>query len=465
MDRTKLIEALTAIVGKDYVVTSEEELICYLYNAGPRQQSDFLPVAAVVPGNEQELAAVLRHANEHKIPVMPRGQASGLSENTRIQQPDSLVLSMTRFTKLEVDPATLTATVGAGVVTGEIKRKAAEYGLFYPPDPASFAYSTIGGNVGTDAGGLQCVKYGTTKSYVAGLTVVLASGEVIRTGGKCIKDVTGYNLTQLFVGSEGTLGIVTEIILKLIPQPEGKKAMRVIFNDLDNAAKAISSIMVSGVVPSIMEFMDNYFICAVEEVMHAGFPTDAACMLLIEVDGPLSTLDAQAEAVSRQCRELGAVDVHIADSAAEAEEIWAARRLSLNALSRKAKSRLSGDPAAPIDRLPQCLTKLKELEQQYGIIITSYGHAGDGNLHPCFLFNSPEERAKAVQARNDFYEYVVTIGGTVSAEHGVGREKIKYIAQQLGKPQLRMMAGIKKVFDPNNILNPGCILGEYLHEA
>jgi glycolate oxidase len=298
---------------------------------------------------------------------------------------------------------------------------------------------------------------------VAGLTVVLPSGDIIRTGGKCIKDVTGYNLTQLITGSEGTLGVITEIILKLVPQPEGRKAMRVIFNDLNKAARAISSIMVSGVVPSTMEFMDNYFIRAVEEMLNAGFPTDAACMLLIEVDGPLNTLDAQAEVVTGVCRDLDAVEVRIANSDREAEELWAARRLSLNALSRKAKSRLSGDPAAPINQLPQCLAKLKELEKEYGIVITTYGHAGDGNLHPCFLFNSPDEREKAMEARNAFYKYVVTIGGTVSAEHGVGREKIKYIEQQLGKPQLALMAGIKKVFDPNNILNPGWILGEYHH--
>ena len=463
MNRSDLIQAMAGIVGEDNLITSEEELICYLYNAGPRRPSQFMPALAVAPETTEQVAAILRYADEHVIPVIPRGQASGLSENTRIEQPDTIMLSMTKFKKLEIDPETLTATVGAGVVTSDIKNAAAGHGLLYPPDPASFTYSTIGGNVSTDAGGLQCVKYGTTKSYVAGLTVVLPSGEIIRTGGKCIKDVTGYNLTQLITGSEGTLGIVTEVILKLVPRPEGRKAMRVIFNDLDNAARAISAIMVSGVVPSTMEFMDNYFIRAVEEVIQAGFPTDAACMLLIEVDGPLNTLDGQTEAITAVCNGLGAAEVRIAGNDEEAEELWKARRLSLNALSRKAKSRLSGDPAAPINRLPQCLAKLKELEQEYGIVITTYGHAGDGNLHPCFLFNTPEEKEKAMQARNAFYEYVVTIGGTVSAEHGVGREKIKYIEQQLGRPQLALMAGIKKVFDPNNILNPGCVLGEYLH--
>jgi glycolate oxidase len=463
MNRSHLIKAMTDIVGGRNLVTDEEELICYLYNAGPRQQSRFMPTAAVVPERTEQVVEILRYADTHKIPIIPRGQASGLSENTRIEQPDTIILSMTKFTKLEIDPETLTATVGAGVVTGDIKKAAAEHGLFYPPDPASYTYSTIGGNVSTDAGGLQCVKYGTTKSYVAGLTVVLPSGDVIRTGGKCIKDVTGYNLTQLITGSEGTLGVITEIILKLVPQPEGKKAMRVIFNDSEKAARAISSIMVSGVVPSTVEFMDNYFIRAVEEMLHAGFPMDAACMLLIEVDGPLNTLDGQTAVVANICNELGAVEIRTAGSNEEAEELWKARRLSLNALSRKAKSRLSGDPAAPVNLLPLCLAKLKELEKEYGIIITTYGHAGDGNLHPCFLFDSPEEREKAVKARNAFYEYVVTIGGTVSAEHGVGREKIKYIEQQLGKPQLALMAGIKKLFDPNNILNPGCVLGEYLH--
>lgn len=464
MDSASVVKKLCEIAGPENVVGDREELVCYLFNARSRELSEHLPAAAVQPHTAEEVSAILRLAHENAIPVIPRGQGSCLSDNTTIMRPGTIILSLVNFRKIEVDPQTLTAVVGPGAVTAEIKAAAAEHGLFYPPDPASFTYSTIGGNVATDAGGLQCVKYGTTKSYVAGLQVVLPNGEIIRCGGKCIKDVTGYNLTQLFVGSEGTLGVVTEIILKLIPMPEGKKAMLAAFDTVENAANAISRIMISGVTPSIMEFMDNPLIRAVEEANPSGFPVDAAAMLLIEVDGAVNTLGNQTDTIRAVCEELGAVDIRVASTPEEAQHIWDARRMSLSALYKKAKHRLSGDPAAPIDRLADELNMLQELGRKYGIVVGCYGHAGDGNVHPCILFDTDEERERAVQLRSEFYEYIISIGGTVSAEHGVGHEKIGYIERQLGKAQLQVLIGIKKAIDPKNIMNPGCMFGEYIHE-
>jgi len=463
MNKEALVKSLQEIAGKEHVVFAEEDLVCYAFNARSRRMST-PPVAAVSPATAREVSQILALANEHGVPVMVQGRGSCLADNLTIERPGSLLLSMNRFLKLEIDPDTLTAVVGPGVITHDIKKAAERHGLFYPPDPASFTYCTIGGNVATDAGGLQCVKYGTTKQYVAGLEIVLPDGRIIRTGGKCIKDVAGYNLTQLFVGSEGTLGVVTEIILKLIPLPEGKKAMLVLFDNLENAARAISRIMISGVTPSVMEYMDEVIIDAVEDVAHLGFPSHAQAMLLIEVDGALSTLASQVEIVSDVCNRLGAIEIRVANSSKETENVWMARRICMQALTRKAKGRFSGDPAAPIDKLADCVLKVKDLGLKHSIITACYGHAGDGNMHPCFLFNNDAEKERARQASGEFYEFVVSIGGTVSAEHGIGHEKPHYMHLQFGDAQMDIMKGIKRLIDPMGIMNPGCLFDEARHE-
>lgn len=465
MDREVLIRQITDIVGKEHVVTEENDLIAYIFNAGPKAQlaefhSRHLPILAVQPETADQVSRILRIANENRIPVIPRGQASGLAENTRIYLPDSIILSMMRFKKLEVDPETLMAVAGPGVVTSKIKDAAAKFGLLYPPDPASFGYSTIGGNVATDAGGLQCVKYGTTKSYVSGLEVVLASGEIIRTGGKCVKDVTGYNLKQLFIGSEGTLGVITEVTLKLVPLPPAKKALLAVFGSIENAGAAVSKIMISGIVPSIMEFMDNTLIRAVEDLTKQGLPVDAGGMLLIEVDGDPEVLDRHAATIEKVCRDLGAIEIRIASTPEEINAVWEGRRVCLQALSRVSKYRMSGDPAAPINKLAEILHKLKELGELHNSKVAAYGHAGDGNIHPCFLYSNDEEYARACQVKDAFYEYILTIGGTASAEHGVGSEKIALMRKQLGETQFGIMRGLKKLMDPNGILNPGCLFGD-----
>lgn len=459
LSKSDVRAAVAGFVGENNLLTGQADLVCYTYNAGGAAPSPHVPMLAVFPSCAEEVSQIVAFCNSNGISIVPRSQGSGLSVNAIPESAYSIVISMQHMNNIVIDSETLTAVVGAGAITADIKKAAAAHGLMYPPDPASFTFSSIGGNVATDAGGLQCVKYGTTKSYVTGMQVVLASGDIIRAGGKCIKDVTGYNLTQLFTGSEGTLGIITEITLKLIPLPQAKRAIRVAFAEIENAAKAVSAIMTSGVVPSIMEFQEQTLIRAVEDYTHAGLPVNAGAMLLIEVDGDVSTLKPQADVIRRVCEQLGMIDFHVAETAEEAEQLWVARRSGLPALARVARGRLGGDPAVPINKLAQAVHTLFEVGKKYGIKVSCQGHAGDGNIHPHFFFNSDEEKKTAAKARSEFHHEIIKMGGTVSAEHGVGREKTPYIVAQLGEAQVGAMRAIKKALDPNNIFNPGCIFG------
>lgn len=433
--------------------------MCYTYNAGGAVPSPHVPMLAVFPSTAEEVSRIVGFCNSHGISVVPRAQGSGLSVNAVPESGYSIVLSLQRMQSIVIDAETLTAVAGAGAINADIKKAAAGHGLMYPPDPASCAFSSIGGNVATDAGGLQCVKYGTTKSYVSGMQVVLVNGEIIRCGGKCIKDVAGYNLTQLFTGSEGTLGVITEVTLKLIPCPQARRAMRVAFASIENAARAVSAIMASGVVPSIMEFQEQTLIRAVEAYTHAGLPVNAGAMLLIEVDGDVATLKPQTDSIHKVCEQLGMIDFHVAETAQEAEQLWVARRAGLPALARVAKGRMGGDPAVPINKLAQAVRTLFEVGKKHGVRVSCQGHAGDGNIHPHFFFDTDEEKITAAKARAEFHHEIIRMGGTVSAEHGVGREKIPYLTTQLGEAQVAAMRAIKQALDPNNILNPGCIFG------
>ena len=460
MNRGSIADMVAGFVGADSVIRDEENLLCYTYNAGAEPPTQFVPSVVAFPKTAREVSGILKFANQNGIAVVTRGEASNLSESALPPAPDCIVISTKRMKDLQVDPGTLTATVGAGVTTADIKAAAERVGLFYPPDPASFKFSSIGGNVACDAGGLQCVKYGTTKNYVLGIEAVLPSGEIIHTGGKCVKNVAGYDLTHLLIGSEGTLAVMTGFTLKLIALPEGKRTMMAIFGDVDNAALAVSKIMTTGVVPSIMEFMENTFIRGIEDFCHLGLPVDAAALLLMEVDGDLANLDKQSAKIKEVCDSLSVQEFKIARDAKEADEFWTARRAALPALARVAKGRLGGDPAVPIDRLPDIVRLLHELETKYQIKTACQGHAGDGNVHPHFFFDNPEQKERAAQARSEFHEAIIGMGGTVTAEHGVGRSKIKYLRSQLGDAQVDLMRAIKSVFDPNNILNPGTIFGE-----
>jgi len=460
MNRDAIADKVAGIVGAENALRDHDNLLCYTYNAGGEPPTPYTPAVVAFPANAREVSEILKFANENTITVTTRGEASNLSESALPPAPDCIVISTKRMASIVVDPGTLTATVGAGATTSDIKAAAEKVGLFYPPDPASYKFCSIGGNVACDAGGLQCVKYGTTKNYVLGIEAVLPSGEIIQTGGKIVKNVAGYDLTHLLTGSEGTLAVFTSFVLKLIALPEGKRTMIAIFDNVDNAAQSVSRIMASGVVPSIMEFMENTFIKGIEEYCHLGLPMDAAALTLMEVDGDGEQLEKQTAKIKAVCEELGVREIRVAQTPAEAEQFWTARRAALPALARVYKGRLGGDPAVPIDRLPDVVRLLHELEKEFNIKTACQGHAGDGNVHPHFFFDDPEQKKRAAEARNKFHHALIGMGGTVTAEHGVGRGKVKYLREQLGDAQVDLMRNIKRVFDPKNILNPGVIFSE-----
>jgi len=466
--KREIIEELRRIVGKDNVCTSYEELVCYTYDASfvnANIKKD-LPGAVVLPANTKEVSMVLKLANREKISVVPRGAATNVSGGS-ISIGDCIVVALTRMNKiLELDRKNLVAVVEAGVITAQFQSEVEKIGLFYPPDPSSLAFSTIGGNIAECAGGPRGVKYGVTKDYVIGLEVVLANGEVINTGGRLMKNVVGYDMTKLFTGSEGTLGIVTKAIIKLIPLPEAKKTMLVIYPVLDQACETVSEIIANGIVPTTLELLDNIYIRNIEEYVHIGLPTDAGAVLLIEVDGDPEILDKQINKIEQICKEQGASQVQIAKTKEEAEELWRARRSAFAAMSRLRPTIIGEDCTVPRSSIPAAVRRIHEISKKYDIIIAVLGHAGDGNLHATIMTDesNEEEMARVEKAAEEIFLATLELNGALSGEHGIGRAKSKYIALQLGETGLDIQRRIKLVLDPNNIMNPGVMLGECRNE-
>lgn len=461
--KQEIIQRLTEIIGQDNVYTSLEDLYCYSYDASfVKSNKKDLAGIAVYPGNAEETAKILKLANEEKIPVIPRGAGTNVSGGT-ISVGDSIILVLKRMNKiLELDRKNLIAVVEPGVVTGYLQSEVERLGLFYPPDPASLAVSTIGGNVAECAGGPRGVKYGVTRDYVLGLEVVLASGEVINTGGKTIKNVTGYDMTKLFTGSEGTLGVITKIILKLIPKPEAKNTMLAVFSELEQASEAVSEIIAKGVVPATLELLDNIYIRNIEEYAKVGLPTDAEAVLLIEVDGDRQILAKQIDKIEEICKQSGAIQIRIAQTPAEAEELWRARRSAFPAVSRVRPTIIGEDVTVPRSNIPAMVKQIRAIAAKYKVIIAVLGHAGDGNLHATILTDETdrEEWSRVEKAIDELFIAAVKLDGTLSGEHGIGRVKSKFITLQTGEAGLEIQRRIKQVLDPNNILNPGVMFGK-----
>jgi len=461
--KPEIIQKLTEIVGKDNLYTSFEDLYCYTYDAS-FIKADFkqdLAGVAVYPGNTEEVALILKLANLEKIPVVPRGAGSNVCGGT-ISIGDSIILVLKRMNKiLELDRKNLIAVVEPGVITGQLQSEVEQAGLFYPPDPASLAFSTMGGNVAECAGGPRGVKYGVTRDYVIGLEVVLATGEVINTGGRTIKNVTGYDMTKLFTGSEGTLGVITKIIVKLIPLPEAKNTMLAVFSEIDQASETVSEIIASGVVPTTLELLDNIYIRNIEEYTKVGLPTDAEAVLLIEVDGDKEVLDKQIRKIEVICQQLGAVQIRIAKSKEEAEELWRARRSAFPAVARVKPTVIGEDVTVPRSSIPTMVRRIREIATKYNVIIAVLGHAGDGNLHATLLTDetNQEEWVRVEKAIEELFVAAVELDGTLSGEHGIGRVKSKFITLQTGEVGLEIQRRIKQALDPNNILNPGVMFG------
>ena len=456
MVEPRLIEELKGIVGEKNVLTSPEELLCYSYDSTVLQH---LPEVVVLPKTTDEVAASVELANREKIPIVPRGAGTNLAGGT-IPIQGGIVLSLTRMTQiLEIDTVNVVAVVQPGVVTARLQAEVAKKGLYYPPDPASLKVTTIGGNVGMNAGGPHALKYGVTSDYVMGLEVVLPSGAVIRTGGKAIKNVTGYNLTQLFVGSEGTLGVVTEIILRLIPQPRASGSVLAAFSDLDDAATLVNRILQAGVTPAVIEIMDHLTIQTVDDYLQTGLPRDAAALLLIQVDGVLEAVEQELKIVAEMCQDAKATPIEVATTEDEEEALWKARRSISPSLTRVRPNKLGEDISVPREAIPEVIRRIQEISRQRDLPIVIFGHISDGNLHPNILFDQqdPEEVDRVEAAAADIFAASAAVGGTLSGEHGIGLLKRKYLRLDLAPETIEVMRAIKRALDPNNIMNPGKI--------
>jgi glycolate oxidase len=451
-----LIRQIEDIVGKDNVLSSKEDLICYGYDA---TNLEALPNLVVFPGKVEEVSAILKLANKHRFPVVPRGMGTGFSGGS-IPVLGGIVLVMTRFNRiLEIDTENLVATVEPGVVTGDLQKAVEKLGLFYPPDPASQLYCTIGGNVAECAGGPKAIKYGVTKDYVLGLEVVLPTGEIARTGVRTMKGVVGYDLTDLLVGSEGTLGVMTRIILRLIPMPEAKRTMMVVFRTVEDAATAVSKIISSKIVPSMLEFMDDASIRCVEDYLQIGLPREAGALLLIEVDGDREILGKYIDRIDRITLELNRCEMKVAADEKETELLYKARKAVSPASYRLNPTKMAEDITVPRNQIATFIRESRRIAEERGLKIINFGHAGDGNIHTSIMIDERNEgeKQRAEAAIEEIFKLTLRLGGTLSGEHGVGITKAPYIGLELDPAAIEVMRKIKRVLDPNNILNPGKI--------
>ncbi|MBE3598605.1 MAG: FAD-binding protein [Limnochordaceae bacterium] len=451
---------LEAIGGPGDVVVQPGDLAAYGYDATPGYRG--VPDAVVFVRSTEQVQEVVRLARRHRLPVIARGSGTNLSGGT-VPVSGGIVVAFARMNRiLEIDEANLTVTVEPGVLTAQVHQAVEERGLFYPPDPGSMAISTIGGNVAENAGGLRGLKYGVTGDYVMGLEAVLASGELVRTGGKNVKDVAGYDLTSLFVGSEGTLGIVTRVTLKLLPLPEYRRVAVATFGAVEAAARAVSRIIAARIVPATLEFLDRGTIGAVEDYAHVGLPTGVEAMLLMAQDGPQPVVDRDVERMAVLCREEGALDVQVAASPQEGDRLMAARRFALSALARRRPTTILEDATVPRSRLAEMVRAIQQAARRHEVEICTFGHAGDGNLHPTCLTDERDaaEMERVEAALEEIFAAAVDLGGTITGEHGVGLSKRSYLGWKLGETGLGVLRAVKQALDPEGILNPGKVVPE-----
>jgi len=451
------LEQLRGFLRPDQLLTSPEELSVYAYDGTAMLHQ--LPECVALPENTRQVSNILRWANEARVPVVARGSGTGLSGGS-VPVPGSLVLCLVRLNKiLEVDTRNLTLTAEPGVLTQQISDAATAAGLFYPPDPGSIKISTIGGNVANNSGGLRGLKYGVTRDYVMALEVVLADGRILNTGTKCVKDVAGFTLKDLFIGSEGALGVITRIVLKLIPKPQAKRTLLALYDRMTDAAQTISAIIERQIIPCTLEFLDHTTIACVEGYAKIGLPTDADAVLLMEVDGHPVQVEEQAAQLEELAAAHGARQVRRAADEAEALRLATARRSAFSALARLAPTVILEDVTVPRSELARMVAQVQEVAQRYQLRIGTFGHMGDGNLHPTFLTDerNEEEIARVEKAMREVFEYAVQLGGTITGEHGVGLAKKPFLAGALGPVALDVMRRVRKSFDPNGILNPGKI--------
>jgi glycolate oxidase len=455
-----IITELEEAIGPEKVLFSPVDLIAYSFDGTFEQH---LPDVVVLPETNEDVSAVVRVAAQHDVPIVPRGMSSGLAGGS-IPVRGGIVLSLTRMNRiLEIDEENMTATVEAGVVTADLQAAVEKLGLFYPPDPSSIKQSTIGGNVACNAGGPRCLKYGVTSNYVLGLTVILADGRVVRTGGKAIKYVTGFNMNQFFVGSEGALGVITEVILRLICKPPHARTALVHFPTLDDAGRSVHAVLTRGLVPAAMELLDETAIECIEKAMQLGLPLDVEAIMVIESDGAdEESVQREIDAIADICLQTGAGRVDVAHDEERRAELWRARRSISPSLARKAPNKLGEDITVPRSAIPEAVRRIKAISARYGLPIVVFGHAGDGNLHPNILFDrrDPAQWEKVEQIVGEVFQVALDLGGTLSGEHGIGTFKLPYMRDALGPASINIQWRVKQALDPQNILNPGKVLPE-----
>lgn len=449
------------IVGAENVLDSELDRFGYSYD------SSFVPLVpankpdlVVRPLTTEEVSRIMAIASEYEIPVTPRGAASGRTGGS-IPLKGGISLALDRMTKIvELDERNMMVTSEPGIRTFDLYTICAAKGLFYPPDPASWKYSTIGGNVAENSGGMRAVKYGVTKNYVMGLEVVLADGSIMQTGGKMIKNVTGYDLTSLFVGSEGTLGVITNVLLRLISMPKKRGTLQIMFASLDDGCRMIHDMLQAGIVPAASEILDKICLTVTAERRNMNLPAGVEAAVIIEIDGDdeasLESQTTRIEAVAKSC---GSLVFRAAGSQEEADELWSIRRGISSAIATLAPNRFSEDIPVPRDAFPEVVRLIKKIAEKYGFLIAIYGHAGDGNLHPSILcdISKPGEEEKVHRAIEDIFAASLSLGGALSGEHGIGITKQPYFANAVGEVAVRTMKAVKAALDPKGILNPGKI--------
>ncbi len=451
-----IIKKIEHITGSNNYSIREEDLHCYSYDG---TKKSYLPDIIVFPECTEQVAQLMRLASSENIPVIPRGAGTGMTGGV-VPINGGIILNTSKLNRIvEIDQANMIAIVEPGVITADLQREAAKHGLCYPPDPASLKYCTIGGNAGECAGGPSAVKYGVTKDYVMGLEVVLPSGEVIQTGARTEKSVTGYDLTRLFVGSEGTLGVMTRLILRLIPQPQCKETLLIQSRSLEKATEMVATLLNSGIRPCTLEYMDKTAISVVQSMLAKPFPDDIMALLLIEIDGEKEIVRIQTERLKKLFAGKQEFSVQHAQGEEEVKELWKARRSISPATFNLKPDKISEDVAVPRSAIPDLVKYTEKLSRELNLIILTFGHAGDGNIHVNIMLNkeSIAEVLAGKKAKKRLFEYAIALKGTLSGEHGIGISKSEFLDIELDKPTIEAMKSIKKLFDPNNIMNPGKI--------
>jgi glycolate oxidase len=449
------LEIFEGVVGRKNLLVSKEDLIPYSFD-GTAAMSQ-MPGCVLFVENTKQVSEVLKEANRLKIPVVTRGSGTGLSGGS-LPSANCIVMCTVRMDHiLELDKANLTMLVEPGVTTLAVADAATAAGLFYPPDPGSMRISTIGGNVAENSGGLRGLKYGVTRNYVMGMEVVLPQGELMWLGNKCVKDVAGYSLKDVFIGSEGTLGVITKVLLRLIPKPQSKKTMVATFSQMDHAAKAVSAIIAAQIIPCTLEFLDRTTIHCVEDYAKIGLPLDCEALLLMETDGHPAVVAEEAAQMEKVCRASGAKEVRVAKDDAEATKLASARRTAFSALARVAPTTILEDATVPRSELARMIRFVEEIAKKYKLRIGTFGHMGDGNLHPTFLTDerNKEEMHRVEEAFKEIFDEAIRLGGTITGEHGIGLAKKSFLPKFAGDAQMRVMRELRRVLDPNGVLNPG----------